>query len=73
MEFLKKARHGYAVVWMFLASLCAVAGLSTGHLWIPSKNGFTIDGAWARIISAMILALAGFMAYRGFTKKGPPK
>lgn len=70
MEPLRKVKSGYALVFMFVVSLCAVAGLSTGHLWIPSKNGIFIDGVWARILSALILALTGYMAIRAIVKKG---
>jgi hypothetical protein len=37
--------------------ICAVIGLSTGYLYLPSRGagGATIHGAWARIVSVIIL------------------
>jgi hypothetical protein len=37
--------------------ICAVIGLLTGYLYLPSRGagGATIHGAWARIISVIIL------------------
>jgi hypothetical protein len=39
--------------------ICAVIGLLTGYLYLPSRGagGATIHGAWARIISVIILAV----------------
>jgi hypothetical protein len=38
--------------------ISAVIGLLTGHLYLPGRgHGGTIHGAWARIISVIILAV----------------
>jgi hypothetical protein len=43
----------------FVYFICAVIGLLTGYLYLPSRGagGATIHGAWARIVSVIILAV----------------
>jgi hypothetical protein len=60
---------GCLVITFLLAVLAflisAIVGLLTGSLYLPSNSGGeTIHGSWARIASALILLLFGWIAFR---------
>lgn len=46
--------------------IAPIIGLLSGHLYIPGRGSsdITVRGPWARIISAMILLLEGFVVWR---------
>jgi hypothetical protein len=46
--------------------IAPVIGLLSGHLYIPGRGGsdITVHGRWARIISAVILLLEGWLLWR---------
>ena len=56
----------FVSVWLLvigLYGLNALLGVITGELYLPSKKGGggTLHGAWARIISLVILAVSYFI------------
>jgi hypothetical protein len=42
----------------------AVVGLLTGHLLLLGRGSLTINGIWARIVSALILMFGAFLAWK---------
>ena len=60
---------GFIVVtfglYFLINFICAVVGLITGNLYLWGKGGtLTLHGIWARIVSALILLFAAFIAWR---------
>src|SRR5216110_1276396 len=60
---------GFIVVtfglYFLINFICAVVGLITGNLYLWGKGGtLTLHGIWARIVSALILLFAVFIAWR---------
>ena len=44
--------------------LSAVVGVLTGHLFLLGRGSVTLEGIWARVVSAMILLVGAFLAWR---------
>jgi hypothetical protein len=59
---------------LFLAAVYAIAaliGLLTGSLYLPGRGSddITMHGRWARVVSALILLLFGWIAFRIWRSK----
>ena len=52
------------VLYFLVTFISAVVGLLTGNLFLVGRGSLTIHGIWARILSALILMLGAFLAWR---------
>ncbi len=51
-------------LYLVVTFISAVVGLLTGNLFLVGRGSLTIHGIWARILSALILMLGAFLAWR---------
>jgi hypothetical protein len=68
-SLVEKGFKAFVAGWLILLGMfffvLPLIGLLSGHLFITSRGGgLTIHGAWARIVSAMILMIAVFFVWR---------
>jgi hypothetical protein len=61
-------------IYALVTFICAVVGLITGNLYLVGRGGtLAIHGIWGRIVSALILLLGAFIAWRIKQKPSRPR
>jgi hypothetical protein len=61
-------------IYVMVTFICAVIGLITGNLYLVGRGGtLSIHGIWGRIVSALILMLVVFIAWRIKRKPSKPR
>lgn len=65
-KFLYLLVASWLIILLLSFLVLPLVGLITGHLYIPGRGsgGITLHGAWARIISALILMLTTFILWK---------
>jgi hypothetical protein len=57
-------------LWVVVNLICAMIGLFTGTLYLLGRGGtIVVHGVWARIVSAIILALGAFIIWKIIGKR----
>ena len=51
-------------LYFLVTFISALVGLLTGHLFLVGRGSLTINGIWARIVSALILMFGAFVVWR---------